>query len=281
MTSHALVIGIAIGMFFAGLGVGYAALQSTVPATPMAMTPQQMQQMMDNPDMMNRWMDTVMNNSQTMQRIHQQMMNDPEHMKAMMSDPQYMQRMTDMMDQNPAMRQHMMERMNQNMNAGEFESTNHEMRLKMQDRERIGLMIQDPEIRQQMQKMLAENMQQPSPLLPTDKETVATAESSDGTITVNITSSTPQPGKFFEIVETFHDKDGKIMEHVNHDIHVTQDGKTVLKMSELHSHHGEVTYFTRELQSGSPVIVTVRINGIGMQEPLTGPIGEEITVEIS
>ena len=52
-------------------------------------------------------------------------------------------------------------------------------------------------------------------------------------------------------------------------------------MSELHSHHGEVTYYTRVLHSDSPIEVEVLMQGIGMEEPLTGPIDEIIVVEIA
>ena len=109
-----------------------------------------------------------------------------------------------------------------------------------------------------------------------------TGISSDSYIYVEVKSSNPLPGKFLEIIEIFYDNDGNILEHVNHDIHVTQDdGQTVLKMSDLHSHLGNITYFTRELHSGSPVLVEILIQGIGMTEPLTGPIGETIIIEIA
>ena len=47
MVSQYAVIGITVGVFFAGLGVGYAVLQSTY-SMPM-MGPQNMQQMMSDP----------------------------------------------------------------------------------------------------------------------------------------------------------------------------------------------------------------------------------------
>ena len=116
------MIGIAVGVFFAGLGIGYAAFQSAAPATPM-MTTQQMQQMMNDPNMMNQWHQTMMNNPQVMNSWMSTMMNDPQAMNQihgmMMNDPQHMQTMTSMMGSdmmgymmnNPQMNQQMMNMM--------------------------------------------------------------------------------------------------------------------------------------------------------------------------
>jgi len=65
MVSPPILIGIVVGVFFAGLGVGYAILQSTVPATQM-MNPQQMQQMMNEPQAMSQWMNTMMQDPNSM-----------------------------------------------------------------------------------------------------------------------------------------------------------------------------------------------------------------------
>ena len=61
MVSQGILIGVAVGVFFADLGIGYAALQSTAPMSPFVMNFQQLQQMMNDPQQMNRWMDTMMN----------------------------------------------------------------------------------------------------------------------------------------------------------------------------------------------------------------------------
>ena len=130
MVSQIIVIGIAVGMFFAGLGVGYAVLQSTVPANPMMMTSQQMQQMMKDPQLMNQWhqqmandpqamnpwMNTMMNDPQMMQQMHNMMINDPQHMSqmmqpmmnTMMNDPQLQQQMMNQMMQHQGMMNTMM-----------------------------------------------------------------------------------------------------------------------------------------------------------------------------
>ncbi|AFS81293.1 hypothetical protein NKOR_07130 [Candidatus Nitrosopumilus koreensis AR1] len=120
MVSQYVMIGIAVGVFFAGIGIGYAMMQTSTPQNNfMQMTPQQMQQMMNdpnmmnqwhqtmmnNPDAMNQWMSTMMNDPQAMTQMHNMMMNNQQHMNmmmqpmmnTMMNDPQYQQRMLDMM----------------------------------------------------------------------------------------------------------------------------------------------------------------------------------------
>ena len=54
MVSQCILIGVAVGVFFAGLGIGYVALQSSAPTSPMMMNSQQMQQMMNDPQQMNQ-----------------------------------------------------------------------------------------------------------------------------------------------------------------------------------------------------------------------------------
>jgi len=123
MTSQYVWIGIAIGVFFGGLGIGYAVFSATQPANFMNMTPQQMQQMMNNPqamnnwmntmmqnpNMMNQWMGTMMGNQQFMQGMHNSMMNNPQHMQMMtnMMGPDMMGYMMN----NPQMNQQMMNTM--------------------------------------------------------------------------------------------------------------------------------------------------------------------------
>jgi hypothetical protein len=88
LVNQKIWIGIAIGVFFAGLGIGYGILQSTNTTNSMMMNDQQhMQKMMSDP--------------QTMQQFHSMMMNDQQHMQKMMSDPQHIQKMVEMMRGNP------------------------------------------------------------------------------------------------------------------------------------------------------------------------------------
>ncbi len=127
MVSQGILIGVAVGVFFAGLGVGYAVLQSSIPTTPMMMNSQQMmndpqtmnqwhQQMMQNPDAMNQWMGTMMNDPQLMQQMHDMMMSNPQHMNqmmgpmmdTMMNDPQMQQQMVNHMMNDQGMMNMMM-----------------------------------------------------------------------------------------------------------------------------------------------------------------------------
>ena len=71
MASQAIWIGIAVGVFFAGLGIGYAAFQSS-PSSVMLESRQQM-------------MGQMMMDSEAMQQMHDMMLNDPTHRDQMMN----------------------------------------------------------------------------------------------------------------------------------------------------------------------------------------------------
>lgn len=116
MTSQAIWIGIAIGVFFAGLGIGYAVFQSSPSSMMLQSRHQMIGQMMSDPQVMNDWMNQMMANPEAMQKMHDTMMNNPDHMKQMMSqmmmDPATMQQMHQMMFQDPQHMQQMMGMMN-------------------------------------------------------------------------------------------------------------------------------------------------------------------------
>lgn len=111
MTSQAVWIGIAIGVFFAGLGIGYAVFQSSPSSMTLQSRQQMMAQMMSDPVAMSDWMNQMMANPQAMQKMHDAMMNDPNHMKQMhammMNNPQHMQQMMGQMMMDPAAMQQM------------------------------------------------------------------------------------------------------------------------------------------------------------------------------
>ena len=138
MVSQTIMIAIVVGVFFAGLGVGYAVLQSTVPGTPIMMTNQQMQQMMNDPQLMNQWQRQMANNPQAMNQWMNTMMQDPQLMNqwmgTMMNDPRMMQQMHNMMLNDP---QHMNQMMQPMMNT----------------------MMNDPDLQQQMLDMMMNNQQ--------------------------------------------------------------------------------------------------------------------------
>lgn len=116
MVSQGILIGIAVGVFFAGIGIGFAVLQSTTPTSSMMMDSQQMQQMMNDPQAMNQWMGNMMNDPQTMQQMHDMMMSNPQHMNqmmgpmmnTMMNDPDMQQQMMNYMMNNQDMMNMMM-----------------------------------------------------------------------------------------------------------------------------------------------------------------------------
>ena len=111
MASQAILIGIAIGVFFAGLGIGYAVFQSSPSSVTLESRQQMMAQMMSDPTTMNDWMNQMMANPQAMQKMHDTMMNNPDHMKqmhdTMMNNPQHMQQMMAQMMMDPAAMQQM------------------------------------------------------------------------------------------------------------------------------------------------------------------------------
>ena len=98
----------------------------------------------------------------------------------------------------------------------------------------------------------------------------ATGMLSDGTM-VSIWTSTPTAGEMMEISIEFDDA-----EHVNHDMMVTQNGEEVLNDEGAHHHDGTGVHTTAALSSSDPVDITITFQGYGIDDPKTGPIGEEV-----
>ena len=98
----------------------------------------------------------------------------------------------------------------------------------------------------------------------------ATGMLSDGTM-VSIWTSTPTAGEAMEISIEFED-----VEHVNHDMMVTQGGEEVLNDEAAHHHDGKGVHTTAPLSSSDPVDITITFQGYGVDDPKTGPIGEEV-----
>ena len=134
MVNQTLWIGIAVGVFFVGIGVSYAIFSSSYDPNSMKFQNQQLfdQMMSQNPKMTAQWMTTMMEDPQQMQQMQQlmldpefrqqmfqqmnTMMDDPQlqqqmfqQMGIMMNDPQLRQQMIDIMTQNPEMIQAMMQ----------------------------------------------------------------------------------------------------------------------------------------------------------------------------
>ena len=98
----------------------------------------------------------------------------------------------------------------------------------------------------------------------------ATGMLSDGT-TVSIWTSAPTKGEMMEINVEFDDA-----EHVNHDLKVTQNGNTVLDDIGAHHHDGKGVHMTKALSTSDPVNITITFQGYGVEDPKTGPIGEQV-----
>jgi len=81
MVNQYIWIGVTIGVFFAGVGIGYGVLQSTYQPQHMMYT----QQMMNDPNTMIQWHKTTMNNPAYMDSWMNIMMNDPQSMQYMMN----------------------------------------------------------------------------------------------------------------------------------------------------------------------------------------------------
>jgi len=125
MANQYLWIGITIGVFLAGLGIGYAINQYTVTPNMMA---QNMQHMMQNPDTRQQMMNQWMQNPNYLKQMHETMMNDPQHME----------KMHEIMEQNP---QHMQQMM------------------KMMGPQMMRMMVNDTQMRQQMIDTMMQNRQ--------------------------------------------------------------------------------------------------------------------------
>jgi len=165
MVSQGILIWIAVGVFFAGVGIGYAVLQSTTPTMPMMMNQQQMQQMMNDPQQMNQWMNTMMNDPQVIQQMHDSMMNNPQHMNQMMglmmntimNDPDMQQQMMNMMMQNPDMMNSMMMQNPDMMNS----MMNNQQMMDMMNSGMMGDMMNN----QDMMNMMVNNMMMDSGMM--------------------------------------------------------------------------------------------------------------------
>lgn len=101
-------------------------------------------------------------------------------------------------------------------------------------------------------------------------DATATGMLSDGT-KVSIMTSAPTSGEKMEIAVEFAGS-----EHVNHDIMATQNGEVVLNDIGAHHHDGKGVHETAPLSSSDPVEITITFQGYGVDDPKTGPIGEQV-----
>jgi hypothetical protein len=137
MTTKAVWIGITVGVFFAGLGIGFMVFSPNI-----TVTTQQMQQMMNNPTMMAQWHQSMMNNPQVMNNWMNTMMQNPntmtQLMETLMANQQSVQQMHNSMINNPQHMQTMVGMMGPSM---------------------MGYMMNNPQMNQQMMNMMLDNQQ--------------------------------------------------------------------------------------------------------------------------
>jgi len=129
MTRLYVWIGIMVIVFAAGVGMGYVAFQQSTHVNPMMMNQQQMQYLMNDPQQMAMWQQTMMDN--------------PEALEQWMKSPQHVRQMTDLMKDNHDFTQEMMMEMIDDPN----------LRLQM-----LGHMSENHEAMKQMQEMTSGNI---------------------------------------------------------------------------------------------------------------------------
>jgi len=107
------------------------------------------------------------------------------------------------------------------------------------------------------------------------------ATSTDGSMNVEIIPSIPKEGETMSIDFKFvFAKSGGIVRHINYDLLAMQGEQIVLDETGKHNHKGLGTHKTMELASDDPVDVTVTIQGIGIDPPLKGPIGDVVRITV-
>ncbi len=131
------------------------------------------------------------------------------------------------------------------------------------------IIVQEAEAQEQ-QQAVSGGMVDDNPDLMMDENPSATGMLSDGTM-VSIWTTKPTAGEVMEISIEFANA-----EHVNHDIRVTQNGNEVMYDTDAHNHDGNGKHTTGPLGSSDPVDVTVTFQGYGVNDPKTGPIGEQV-----
>lgn len=131
------------------------------------------------------------------------------------------------------------------------------------------IIVQEVEAEEE-EHMEEETMMEEKEEMHMEGDASATGMLSDGTM-VSIWTSTPTAGEAMEISIEFADS-----EHVNHDMMVTQNGDEVMMDEGAHHHEGKGVHTTAPLSSSDPVDITVTFQGYGVNDPKTGPIGEEV-----
>lgn len=104
--------------------------------------------------------------------------------------------------------------------------------------------------------------------------------SEDGSVNIDIKTTNPTTDEEMTIVIEFSDASGKEQKHMNYEIIVTQNGKEVLSDNNVHLMEANAKHVTNSLISDDPVDITITLQGIGMNEPYTGPKGEIVKFNV-
>lgn len=104
--------------------------------------------------------------------------------------------------------------------------------------------------------------------------------SEDGSVNIYIKTTNPTTDEEMTIVIEFSDASGKEQKHMNYEIIVTQNGKEVLSDNNVHLMEANAKHVTNSLISDDPVDITITLQGIGMNEPYTGPKGEIVKFNV-
>lgn len=97
MAKQYVWIGVAIGVFLAGIGIGYSVFATS---NQPVWNQQMFSSMMQNPQMMNQWNQQIMDSQTGRQQMMISMMQNQQFMNEMMNNQQFQDQMIQQMNQN-------------------------------------------------------------------------------------------------------------------------------------------------------------------------------------
>jgi len=105
------------------------------------------------------------------------------------------------------------------------------------------------------------------------------------TVMIDVQAEPAGAGQSMAVNVSITDSDGNAVDHVNFDVKATQGDKRVLDELNVHDHDGVMSFNTSTLESDAsgdnPVDIQVTFQGYGLpDDPKTGPVGEEMTVQV-
>jgi predicted secreted protein with PEFG-CTERM motif len=104
--------------------------------------------------------------------------------------------------------------------------------------------------------------------------------SSDGSVWIFVTYTTPVEREHMTVNVRFTDKNGQEITDVNYDILVSQNDQIILDETMVNHQRGIGDHLTKELPSNDNISIKITLQGIGTVAPFTGPQGESIHVNV-